>query len=287
MQVPQSPDFLRDLDLMRRLDTYANGDATWHNDGRALGQRERAACQQLYANLSNFVERCLHPLMDRVTAREMQGFTMHDRHHGLKVAHLMWHILLPSRRETLSPGEIALLVISAHLHDLGMGLSQNERIERLSQTSDLWDRVDYDSEYAKALSRLSELASCGSAGQAITQEAFYQVQQAQEALLCLDCRERHATRTRYRELLDLLADLHRADPTKIGDPSSALSFDGDSFEEKLIEICVSHNEDAHVLVDPDPTNFEQLRFPTCYPIGCCTADIRLIAADLSVCPKSS
>ena len=60
MHVPQSPDFLRDLDLMRRLDTYANGNATWHNDDRALGQRERAACQQLYANLSNFVERCLH-----------------------------------------------------------------------------------------------------------------------------------------------------------------------------------------------------------------------------------
>jgi hypothetical protein len=280
MQLPQRPDFLRDLDLMRRLDAYAIGNATWHTDGRVLGQHERAACQQLYANLSNFVERCLHPLMDRVTAREMQGFTMHDRHHGLKVAHLMWHILLPSRRETLTPGEVALLVISAHLHDLGMGLSQSERVERLSQTSDLWDRVDYDSEYAKALSHLSDLASRGSAGEAITQEAFYQVQQAQEALLCLDCRERHATRSRYRELLDLLADLHRADPIKIGDPLSALSFDGDSFEEKLIEICVSHNEDAHVLVDPDPTNFEQLRFPTRYPIGCCTADICLIAAAL-------
>ena len=68
MQLPQRLDFLRDLDLMRRLDAYAVGNATWHNDGRVLGQHERAACQQLYANLSNFVEQCLHPLMDRVTA---------------------------------------------------------------------------------------------------------------------------------------------------------------------------------------------------------------------------
>ena len=137
MQLPETPAFLRDLDLMKRLVAYQNGDATWYENERELGPKERAACQHLNANLTNFVEKCLHPLMDRVTAREMQGFTMHDRYHGLKVAHLMWHVLLPARRATLSPGEIGLLVTAAHLHDLGMGLSESERIERLSPSSSL------------------------------------------------------------------------------------------------------------------------------------------------------
>jgi hypothetical protein len=280
MQLPESPDRLCDLDLMKVLASYEKGEASWHEDGRKPGARERAACQQLNANLTNFVETCLHPLMDRVTAREMQGFTMHDRHHGLKVAHLMWHILEPVRRQILSPGEIALLITSAHLHDLGMGLSESERIERLGSSSSLWDTVDPDSEYAKALARLTSLAQSGSAGGAVTQDALFQVQQAQEALLCLDCRERHATRSRYLQLIDSLVEFHKADPTKISDPMTALSFDGDSFKDKLIEVCVSHNEDAHVLLDPDPNNFEQSRFPTRYPIGCCVADTRLVAASL-------
>jgi molecular chaperone HtpG len=280
MQLPDSPGHLRDLDLMKLLASYGEGQATWFEDGRELGARERSACQRLYANLTNFVEASLHPLMDRVTAREMQGFTMHDRHHGLKVAHLMWHILAASRRKLLSPGEIALLVSSAHFHDLGMGLSDDERKERLNSSSSLWDTVDPDSEYSKALARLTTFAQSGTAATTITQDAIFQVQQAQEALLCLDCRERHATRSRYEQIINSLVDFHKADPSKIGDPKTALAFDGDSFEDKLIEICISHNEDAHVLLDPDPNNFDQLRFPTQYPIGCCVADTRLVAAAL-------
>src|SRR5882757_80791 len=158
MQLPDSPGYLRELDLMKLLAGYGEGRATWFKDGRILGSRERSACQLLHANLTNFVEACLHPLMDRVTSREMHGFTMHDRHHGLKVAHLMWHILVPSRRDLLSPGEIALLVTSAHLHDLGMGLSDNETQERLQSNSSLWDAVDPDSNYAKAIDQLTKLA---------------------------------------------------------------------------------------------------------------------------------
>jgi hypothetical protein len=70
MQLPETPAFLRDLDLMKRLVAYQNGEATWYENERQLGPKERAACQQLNANLTNFVEKCLHPLMDRVTARE-------------------------------------------------------------------------------------------------------------------------------------------------------------------------------------------------------------------------
>ena len=280
MRIPERPALLSELDLMHRLKQYADGDASYDPSERNLGSRERGACLQLYTNLTALVEKCLHPLMDRITSREMRGFTMHDHAHGLKVAHLMWHILKPARRERLTPGEIAILVVAAHLHDLGMGLSDEERQARLRADSDLWETIESQSTLTDALAGLVELAKQEDAPEAAKSEAAFQVQQAQEALLCADTRERHATETRYKEIIRGLESMHLADPTKIPDVSAALSFDGDSYAEKLIEVCVSHNQDAHVLTDRDPANADQWRFPTRYPIGCCLADIRLLAATL-------
>ena len=280
MRVPERPQRLSDIDLMMRLKAYSEGKATWFPSGQELGFHEQTACQELHVHLTALIERCLHPLMDRVTSREMQGFTMHDRGHGLKVTHLMWHIMEPSRRELLSPGEIALLVVAAHLHDLGMGLSQEERAARLHPESDLWDKIDSQSSYSKALTSLTDLAKKDDLSEPIKTEALYQVQQAQEALLCMDGRERHATRERYDEIINSLEDMHKIDPTNIPNISTLLSFDGNSYKDKLIDICVSHNQDAQVLLDRDATNVDQWRFPTQYPIGCCLADTRLVAAAL-------
>jgi hypothetical protein len=59
---------------------------------------------------------------------------------------------------------------------------------------------------------------------------------------------------------------------------SCLSFDGDSFRKQLVEICVSHNEEAEALVRRDRKNPERSRFPTEFPIGQCTANLQLLAA---------
>jgi len=278
-RIPERPPTLAELDLMKRLKALSEGAATWRQDRHLLGPQERAASAELHGNVNALVDRCLHPLMDRVTSREMQGFTMHDRGHGLKVAHLMWHIIAPARRELLTPSEIALLVIAAHFHDLGMGLSDDERQTRLKSDSDLWDKLDSQSFYFDAIEKLKTLAN-GTLSASATAEAIYQVQQAQEALLCIDTRERHATRERYQEIIGQLHAMHQDDPINIPNIHTVLSFDGDSFEDKLIDICISHNQDAYALLDRDPTNVDQWRFPTDYPIGCSIADTRLVAAAL-------
>lgn len=280
MRIPETPEHVAELDIMRRLKAYAEGGATWYDSGAALGRREREACDLLHTNLVALVEHCIHPLLDRITAREMQAFTMHDRSHALKVAHLMWRITNPSRRQILSPGEIALLVAAANLHDLGMGLSEDERRARLSPESDLWENIDPQSPYLKAVEGLAALAAKADTPLGVKSEALYQVEQAQEALLCADTRGRHATKERYTVILDWLAQLHVENLSAIPDVHSVLSFDGDSYERKLIDICVSHNQDAHALLESDPTNLDQLRFPEKYPVGCCTADCRFVAAAL-------
>lgn len=278
--VPETPATVDQLDLMRQLESYAAGTATWEPDGRIPGPELQRACRTLHTHLCNLVKQVLAPILDRVTTREMEAFTLHDRVHGLKVAHLMWHILDPQRRERLSPAEIALLITTAHLHDLGMGLSPEERASRLAPNSDLWLKLDLDPSLRMELDRLRSDIADPDLPESRRITATRQLIQAEESLLCADTRERHATPQRYGELLVMLSDCHRRDPTNIPDIEQCLSFDGDSFRVKLIDICVSHNEDADVLVALDKANPGRRRFPRDYPIGRCTADIHVVAAAL-------
>lgn len=280
MQVSQTPQSIDQLDLMKRLDTYANGKATWSTDGSSVGPSLRQACRTLHAHLIQLVNEVLAPLLDRTTSREMETFTMHDRRHGLKVAHLMWHILIPARRDCLTPPEIAMLVLAAYMHDLGMALSTGERNARLELTSDLWEKLEVEESLKCAFEQLRTKITDPRTPELAKRRAERELHQAEEALLSQDTRERHATRERYEQLLSMLDDFHQKDPTRIPDVASYLSFEGDSFRQKLVDICVSHNEETEALVRRDETDFARPRFPADYPVGSCSADLHLIAAAL-------
>src|ERR1039458_1906092 len=113
MKIPETPASVSDLDLMKRLDAYAQGKDSWRAD--EIGSAARKACRTLHTHIVSIVDEVLAPIMDRATARELDTFTIHDERHGRKVAHLMWHILSPDRRSRLTPPEIGILVIAAHL----------------------------------------------------------------------------------------------------------------------------------------------------------------------------
>jgi hypothetical protein len=78
----------------------------------------------------------------------------------------------------------------------------------------------------------------------------------------------------------MLEGFHRSDPARVANVTACMTFDGDSFRARLIDICVSHNQDASVLVERDPNNPSRRRFDQMYPIGHCVADLRLVAATL-------
>jgi molecular chaperone HtpG len=277
LQISESPTRVSDLDLMQQLARYANGDGSW-NPQLKVGLELQNDCKVLLANTTQLVEKVLGPILDRVTAREMDTFTMHDRRHGLKVAHLMWYILEPASREHLTPPEIALLVLVAHVHDVGMALTKQERLERLGASSDLWDKLDV-AESTKA--RMERLRIDSASPQASVQRpAKVELDQMEESLLALDTRERHATRARYEQVLLSLAEFHRRDPENIPNIDACLAFGGNSFREKLIDICVSHNEDAEALVRRDSENPTRPRFPRDFPVGACTVDLLMVAAAL-------
>ena len=279
MQIPETPLSVEGLDLMKRLKAYADGLDVWE-PGREVGEKAKRACQVLHTNISQLISTTISYLLGRVSAREMDTFTMHDDRHGRKVAHLMWHIMEPDRRVCLTPAEIGMLVIGAYLHDLGMALSKEERDDRLQPDSDLWDRLQVQEPTKERIELLRKQVGDVNLSEGARRSATNELNQAEEALLSQDTRERHATRVRYDEVLAMLRQFHEKDPANIPSIESLLAFDGDSFRNKLVDICISHNEDADVLVARDVESPERPRFPRDFPTGCCTSNLQVVAAAL-------
>src|SRR5207253_4361653 len=280
LQIPETPASVQNLDLLKLLEDYSHGRKTWYLDGKPLGPAAQQASRFLHTHIVKMVDQVFASILDRVTARELDTFTMHDRNHGRKVAHPMWHILSAERREKLTPPEIAMLVLSAHLHDAGMALSREERGLRLAPDSDLWIRAEASPEVKRNLQRLRNTLQDKNCPDSKRRKTEAELLQAEDALLALDTRESHATRERYVELIEQIRDYHDKDRTRIPDIEECLSFDGESIRGKLIDICVSHNEDAEVLVEKDRENFERPRFLREYPVGMANADTQLVAAAL-------
>jgi hypothetical protein len=277
MQIPETPHTLEELDLMRQLKSYADGQANWHPE-RAVGPDSRTACAVLHIHIRKLVDQVLKWVLDRVSAREMDTFTMHDRAHGIKVAHVMWHILAPSRRERLTPPEIGMLVLSAYVHDLGMALSKEERASRLAPESDLWRKLEIQESTRARMHSLRQ--QIHASGDHVARRSKQELDQMEEALLCQDTRERHATRGRYEQITAMLRDFHEKNPENIPSIDECLSFSGESFREKLIDVCVSHNEDAEALARRDPKNPARPQFPSDFPVASEIVDLHMVAGAL-------
>ena len=280
MRIPEPPNDVDQLDLMRLLNSYAEGQATWFLDGTPLGPHLKQACRSLHTQIIELVTHVFAFVLDRVNAREMDMFTMHDRRHGAKVAHLMWHIIAPERRKHLSPLEIGMLILAAYLHDAGMALTRSERESRLALNSDLWLNLENSEDTKDAFFQLKAKSSDQSLPESSRRKAELELQQAEEALLTTDTRSRHATPERYRDLLTLMSKFHTQDQVRVPDVERGMSFDGDSFMLNLIDVCASHNESAEALVERDRENSQLRRFPRTYPVGGANADLQLIGAAL-------
>lgn len=278
MRVGEAPATVDALALMQRLEAYANGTAHWEPDSTVPAERDRNACRELHSSLCKLARSAFEPLLTRTTAREMEAFTAHDPTHARKVAHLMWLILPEQRRGRLTPAEIGLMVGGAYLHDMGMGAGDEDRRAMLADDSDLWEILDIDASLRKRITcARADLAALTGKTSPDYSRKLREAAQAEEALLCRYLRENHATRQRYDDLLAQISAAHGTDPVGVPDPLAGLCFDGDSFIEMLIEICVSHGESAWELIRRDG---RRDRFPTRYPVGGCHADTRMIAAAL-------
>jgi hypothetical protein len=159
-------------------------------------------------------------------------------------------------------------------------MSTEERRDRLEPDSDLWLKLDATGGYQHALSAIKASIEAGGLDEKSLASAIDQVAEAEDALLCQDIRERHATPSRYGELLNEFRRLHRESGRSVPSVDEALRFFDDNFEARLIDVCVSHNEDASCLLETRAENRQEYRFPLLYPVGSTQADIRMVAATL-------
>jgi signal transduction histidine kinase/ribosomal protein S25 len=169
----------------------------------------------------------------------------------------------------LSALELVLVIDSCYLHDLGMTLTSDERLKLLSSP-------DFQDTLRTWPTILQELQATRLQTDAATAEDRLRLEtrlyQLQEAALAAHLRSIHATQGRYAELVRMLKDSSgRADLFEVG---------GVSYENELIEICVSHNLDVGALLERKGT-YED-RFPrdlaiSGYPVNMqfCAALLRL------------
>jgi hypothetical protein len=178
------------------------------------------------------------PLLDLIIAGPFRKYTLHNPGHAKKLVHLAEHLMDQRTVSALSAIECAMIICAAYLHDLGMCLTstERERILCLPEFEDsmrdwpeLWDRLQLTRSRSEATTGVDRLL--------FEAELF----QLQEVALSAYLRPRHASLERYKDLTTLLkAESNRSD---------LFEFNGIDFEQILIDICISHNEDVAVLAE--------------------------------------
>jgi len=195
------------------------------------------------------------PLLDMIIAGPFKEYTLHNRDHAKKVVHLSGQIVNDSVLNRLSALELAVIIFSSFTHDMGMHLTSNEH-KRIIQSQDFIDTILDWPELHKELelSRL-KLKNIMDETERLTLETH--LFQLQETALAAYLRPRHALRETYLTIFDRLkTEAGRKDLFEVSNVS---------FEDYLIDICMSHNLDIAVLAESNgPYND---RFPRDIIVG--------------------
>src|SRR6266568_2105138 len=210
------------------------------------------------------------PLLDSIISGPFKHFTLHNRDHAKKLLHLCQYIVDESTIQSLSVLNFLVIAYAAYLHDAGMAVTMEERhhiLESQQFQDTLMEWPELSDALRRARKRLQEISAIlekpdPSRSNIATFEAERlqlegDIFQLQEAALVSYLRPRHATEERYRQLFSLIK--------KTSNRNDLFEFRVVSFEQQLVNICVSHNLEAGVLAEVRTGNDE--RFPRDLLIG--------------------
>ena len=209
------------------------------------------------------------PLLNRISAGPFENYTLHDPGHSRKILHLAEQLIPEQTITQLSALELAVIIMAAYLHDLGMYLSSIER-KRIVDSKDYEKEVRSRRELAARLSEVREKHRLASEGEHPGLELL--LFQLQQAALASYLRPRHASPSRYKSIFrELQKSAKRYDLFCIG---------GSSFEQELIDICSSHTRDVRLLLEPKDAYTD--RFPRDLPVAGMRLNTQFCAAVLRV-----
>lgn len=216
--------------LINRLKEISN-----HDDG-------------LYDKTLEFIKQAT-PLLDLVIAGPFKDYTLHNSSHSKKIMHIADNIVDSDTLIRLSPLELSIIIMSCYLHDLGMCLTETEK-GRILKSKDFNSFIKSNSVYYNRLEkkRVEHKFTKEDSDKLILENDIFQLQ---EAALSSYLRPLHANSKRYRELIQLILEESRR--------KDLLEVSGFSFENELIEVCISHNESPNSLIESEGLYKE--RFP--------------------------
>lgn len=216
---------------------------------------------------TTFVEAAT-PLLDLIISGPFREFTLHNRDHAKKLIHLAEQFISNQTLQSLSGLEYLVLIYSSFLHDMGMSLTSTER-ERILELQEFQDTIQNWPELWEAINKARQEHKKLN-NDVERQKIELRLHQLNEAAICAYLRPKHATEERYKALITQIKKAtHRGDLFEVN---------GVSFEQPLIDICISHNLDVGVLAEITGPHNE--RFPRNLILGGEPLNVQFLAAVL-------
>ncbi|MCK4798151.1 MAG: ATP-binding protein [Spirochaetes bacterium] len=162
----------------------------------------------------------------KTVIRHMPEYTLHDEEHILRTVELIGRLLPSTTLKKLTPLELAGLILSVSLHDIGLAPTQDDIRLILDSSDENKDHFQYQSfceGYPEVLKRKSELRSKNQHGQVKELDAY---------LMSEYFRQFHGARGR-KIIFDRF--------------ENKLIYENFNFTSQLAEICFSHTQDPSML----------------------------------------
>lgn len=200
---------------------------------KTLAQRNESKKTDLLEKVSYLVGK-VSPILETIGKDAFQDFTLHSPIHSRKLLHLAEFIIPEDTLKKLSNLEIAFLIMSFYLHDIGMVVNQ-KRKEDILADPDFALFLNSNKEIKERIETIREDIASAPADKKLPYEVH--LAQTIDAAITKYLRPKHAKRTTYEEALKDI-ETERQDLFKCNDRS---------FREPLILVCSSHNEKTSIL----------------------------------------
>ena len=198
----------------------------------------------LFDKVTYFIDN-ISPLLNTVGKDAFHDYTLHTPEHSRKLLHIAGYIIPKKTLAALSDLELAVMIMSFYLHDVGMVVDE-DRKNKLLADPEFLVFLETDGDFKERIEGVrNELKSAAVEAKPRLEN---QLGQLYEAAFTKFLRPKHNKKPTYEPVVYQL-EAGRGDLFICNDRS---------FRDQLIAICASHNESTSVLELKDETDQYEL-----------------------------
>lgn len=203
------------------------------------------------------------PLLETVGRGTFSDYTLHNPLHSRKLMHLAGYVIPDNTLNNLSELELAVLIMSFYVHDLGMVQTIADR-ENVLKSEEFINYIESRSDISDAIKKLKKDKSVAE------NPAPYNMSIAQlyDVALTDFLRPKHATTERYQECIKIIEDS--------ANDNSLFQINDVSFKDELLLICKSHNEPTSTIKDTTLFKTSQPMAHKQFNIQYCAGVLRIV-----------